>query len=69
MLEQAASALNHWTLDQFNCKQLSVRCRQATSRPGKRCEANRESERRKFSCVLEPERKHFGTNYVYSPPG
>ena len=23
MLEQAASALNHWTLDQFNCKQLS----------------------------------------------
>ena len=23
MLEQAASALNHWTLDQFNCEQLS----------------------------------------------
>jgi len=23
MLEQAASALNHWTLDQFNCRQLS----------------------------------------------
>jgi CHAD domain-containing protein len=23
MLEQAAAALNHWTLDQFNCKQLS----------------------------------------------
>jgi CHAD domain-containing protein len=23
VLEQAASALNHWTLDQFNCKQLS----------------------------------------------
>lgn len=23
MLEQAASALNHWTLDQFNCNQLS----------------------------------------------
>src|SRR5213083_1553413 len=23
MLEQASSALNHWTLDQFNCKQLS----------------------------------------------
>jgi CHAD domain-containing protein len=23
MLEQAASALDHWTLDQFNCKQLS----------------------------------------------
>jgi CHAD domain-containing protein len=23
MLEQAVSALNHWTLDQFNCKQLS----------------------------------------------